>query len=445
MKRQELLSLIGALILTITIPLTLLLVGQRQIFEKRAFVSGGAASLSLLPASGTFAPGDDLDININLNTGGEEVYGFEITLTFDSSVLEARETEVDTAGADLSFPLVFKNNISGGKAEFHASISPGTSYINGAGSIGTLKLRVRGDASLGETSLDFVPSGGDQCAVYNRGIADILGAAPEGVYTIGTAEECEVDGDCDDGNLCTTDRCVDGVCAYELVSCGSNAHCDSATGDCVCDNSYGDCNEDLEEEGSDGCEVNLMTDEANCNSCGNQCAAEELCQSGECVFPDGPVLTFQVQLEGRHGKHPAKVKLLVKQDGQEVIDETVEIDENGSAQIDLRTDGGDWLPSGAYETFVKGPQHLRKEKTLIIEEGVSDYSLDFGRALAGDISGLGGGEGDNRIDSFDIVFWQTEWNPRQDVESRADINLDLRVNVADSAYIYKNFWEEGDN
>ena len=81
MKHKERLSLIGALILTATIPLTLLLVMQRQLIEKMAFEPGGNAVLSLLPSSGTLNQKDNLDIDINLNTGGEEVYGFEITLT----------------------------------------------------------------------------------------------------------------------------------------------------------------------------------------------------------------------------------------------------------------------------------------------------------------------------------------------------------------------------
>ena len=177
------------------------------------------------------------------------------------------------------------------------------------------------------------------------------------------------------------------------------------------------------------------------------CDSFRLCEKTEISCPvEEPRLSFQIELEARYGKHSADVKFVVKEGGEEVIDETVEVDKNGSAQVELKGDDDEWLSPGTYEVFVKGLQHLRKKKTLEIEVGTEEYTLDFGKALAGDIFSTGEQEDEKGgvINSFDIVFWQTEWSPRQDVESRADINLDLRVNVADFAYIYKNFWEEGD-
>jgi parallel beta-helix repeat protein len=60
----------------------------------------------------------------------------------------------------------------------------------------------------------------------------------EKVEYIEVAGECETDEDCDDGDLCTTDSCVDGECVFEPVDCddgdpNTNDYCDPDTGECV--------------------------------------------------------------------------------------------------------------------------------------------------------------------------------------------------------------------
>ena len=407
MKHKERLSLIGALILTATIPLTLLLVMQRQLIEKMAFEPGGNAVLSLLPSSGTLAPGDDLDIDINLNTGGEEVYGFEITLTFDPEVLEAREAAVDTTGASLSFSIPLINEVQEDGVRFHAMINPSLeNYVNGAGSIGTIRLKVKDDAPTGGTSLTFVKEGGEQCTVYDQNISDVLGTVQDGEYIIAS------------GGTPTPTPTGSGTPTPTPTSTSTPTPTPTGTG------------------------TPTPTGTATPTPTATPTATPTPTPTP--TLSPFPRLDLSVELEGRYGKHSAEVKFIVKQDGQEVIDKTTEIGKNGNVQIDLQRDNGEWLLPGTYQISIKGPQHLRRERALVIKSGVTNYSLDFGKALAGDISGPGGSEGDNKIDSFDLVFWQNEWNPREDVDSRADINRDGRVNAVDFAYIYKNFWEEGD-
>ncbi|PXF60373.1 MAG: hypothetical protein C4B58_00625 [Deltaproteobacteria bacterium] len=45
------------------------------------------------------------------------------------------------------------------------------------------------------------------------------------VEYIEVAGECEIDEDCDDGDLCTTDSCVDGECVFEPVDCDDGDPC----------------------------------------------------------------------------------------------------------------------------------------------------------------------------------------------------------------------------
>jgi len=175
MTTRKLIGIIAIVALVISIPLTLALVRMRQEIRKSAFVAEGASSIALLAGQDTVAPGDPLDVTINLNTGGEDVYGFSITIEFNPQIFEPRESKVDTSDADLAFPLEFKNSVTPGKVEFDQSINPGESYINGAGKIGTIKLRVRDDAPLGTATINLVTSGDGQSGVYNRSLQDTLG------------------------------------------------------------------------------------------------------------------------------------------------------------------------------------------------------------------------------------------------------------------------------
>jgi len=45
--------------------------------------------------------------------------------------------------------------------------------------------------------------------------------------------ECSTDDDCDDTDLCTVDRCEDGVCVNDPVECTDGESCDPETGTCV--------------------------------------------------------------------------------------------------------------------------------------------------------------------------------------------------------------------
>ncbi|AKF08205.1 Tryptophan synthase alpha chain [Sandaracinus amylolyticus] len=115
-------------------------------------------------------------------------------------------------------------------------------------------------------------------------------------------------GDCDadltsaTGNGCETAVSTDvtncGACGNACDLANATAGCDA--GGCViatCDEGFLDC----DTSPTNGCEVSLADDAANCGACGNACAAGEVCGAGACVVPAGEDCGNPIALTpGRH-------------------------------------------------------------------------------------------------------------------------------------------------
>ncbi len=145
-----------------------------------------------------------------------------------------------------------------------------------------------------EDNCPFVANA-DQVDVNANGIGD-------------ACDGCLSNEDCDDGDPCTIDICVNGTCANtpENVVCTQNVDlvcgCDGITyqnscfaelvggvywtaGACPCSSGYADCNGSF----YDGCETNLTNDTNNCGACGVVCMDDgdpntyEYCENGVCI------------------------------------------------------------------------------------------------------------------------------------------------------------------
>jgi len=106
---------------------------------------------------------------------------------------------------------------------------------------------------------------------------------------LSTFEHC---GSC--GNLCSEGKaCSEGICVDPLpgqgcsgqpagTSCGYHMQC-NASSDCICQEDWGDCNNDE----TDGCETNLLTNWLHCDMCNNACNSDEICENGICIEESG--------------------------------------------------------------------------------------------------------------------------------------------------------------
>ncbi len=82
---------------------------------------------------------------------------------------------------------------------------------------------------------------------------------------------CEVDVDSDPANC--------GMCGATCTIPHGTAACTNGTcGVGTCDSGWTDCNDDP----TDGCEANLQNDSMNCGACGSICMGQEQCHSGQC-------------------------------------------------------------------------------------------------------------------------------------------------------------------
>ena len=128
-------------------------------------------------------------------------------------------------------------------------------------------------STLKSTAVDLGAGGFD--GVFGAGRIDALAA----VTSVGTPE-CDVDGDCNDSNACTTDTCSGCLCVHTPVVCNDNDPCTADS----CDPSA-------------GCQHTTLADGAPCPD-NTLCNGDETCLAGVCVpgtpleCDDGEVCTI---------------------------------------------------------------------------------------------------------------------------------------------------------
>ena len=144
----------------------------------------------------------------------------------------------------------------------------------------------------------------DGCEINTDTDAEHCGWCNNTCIPPGDAESICVNGQCD--FICDDDfhRCDEACygeeneyfCGEDCIDCSENLHghdqtaCDSGFCSYSCIEPYKDCNEDIGQEGGDGCEANLTTHPNHCGDCGINCE-DRLndndaagCVNRECTF-----------------------------------------------------------------------------------------------------------------------------------------------------------------
>lgn len=168
--------------------LTVFIAGFLYLLLSPVLVFAQSATLSMVPASGTFNPGCTFSLAISVNTGGAQTDGTDAILFYDPTRFTATSIQSGTIYSD--YP---GNNIDTQAGRITISgLSSVTTAFSGSGTLATMNFTVVNNAPVGasQVKFDFDPSDKAKTTdsnVVERGtIADILGQVVDGNYTVGT-------------------------------------------------------------------------------------------------------------------------------------------------------------------------------------------------------------------------------------------------------------------
>lgn len=139
-----------------------------------------AATLMLSPETGNFAIGDEFDVNIMLDTVGEEVNGVDVTINYDSTMLDVVTLTEGTLFGN--YPI---KSASAGVVTFTGIITTGspTGYT-GQGVFGTVKFKVK-QTGTAQVTFDFTQGAiADSNVVSKTSGQDLLTAVTNGSYIL---------------------------------------------------------------------------------------------------------------------------------------------------------------------------------------------------------------------------------------------------------------------
>ena len=140
------------------------------------------ASFSLSPASGTYQVGTAFNVNINLNTGGNETSGSDAILLYEPEKIEAKGI---TAGTIYSSYPVKTINSTAGKISISGITSDAASSFSGEGTFATINFR---PLSSGTTTIrfNFTQDEPTDSNVAKKGTQgeDILASVSNATYTL---------------------------------------------------------------------------------------------------------------------------------------------------------------------------------------------------------------------------------------------------------------------
>jgi hypothetical protein len=145
--------------------------------------------LSLEPAQVQASQGEVVQLEIQVESGSQEVDGVEVHLDFDPLYLHVVDsegeaaTEIEDAGA-LDWELVNTADNVAGEIDFAAGSVP-PDLPSGTLTIGTIRFKALQDTGSAGTQVSFVTRDGNPTNITHQGLS-VLDEAVPGVVTVGT-------------------------------------------------------------------------------------------------------------------------------------------------------------------------------------------------------------------------------------------------------------------
>lgn len=131
---RKIVGIVLGIILVAAVPLTVLLVGQRQELRKKA---APATTLSLVPSTVTKKAGDVFTLEAQMDTGENRVVAVEIHVVYDPAVLEAQ-----TITNGPLFPNVLASGVvERGTASISVGAATTTNPVTGTGTAATIRFK----------------------------------------------------------------------------------------------------------------------------------------------------------------------------------------------------------------------------------------------------------------------------------------------------------------
>ncbi|OGD56831.1 hypothetical protein A2V71_00955 [Candidatus Berkelbacteria bacterium RBG_13_40_8] len=149
------------------------------------------ATLALQPATSTVNVDSTFNVDIILNTGGQDTVATDAVLTYNSQELEVQDADNTKTGVQIAGGTLYATeplntvDVTAGKISYLGAIVTGsTTRYNGTGTLATIAFKALKVAT--PSSVNFVYTAGqtNDSNVATEAATDILGSVTNGSYTL---------------------------------------------------------------------------------------------------------------------------------------------------------------------------------------------------------------------------------------------------------------------
>ena len=463
---------------------------KRQVVKKKAAI--GNVNVRLDPATGTHQPGEEFNVNINIEAGGYKISGMDLNLTFDMNKFQILQftPNPNTFGNNIDLPVAWLGETTGSARLVALNISANLPTGNFVAGTIKVKGKVASDTpvTLSINKVTSIFTGMDSVVTPPTGAGDVslaIDQTTNGSYTIGAGGA-----GCSGISYSINPSNPQKDQAFRISASRANAvSCYSDWDEIGYQLDGGVCHNGTNISGatgyywgfpqglSDGTHTFKLTVHTQNESCGCTCNAFTFtvgpastlipptptltpspmptATPGPTLIPSPtptpppniPVLSFRIKFQGvttKRDDQKVKVRVVKGSFEKDFTDIGVSADDNGvySGTVVLVD-----VPAGSdYKIFIKGPKHLARKFCTNgqtsrcsgdgqISLAVGNNNFDFSKLVleAGDLPNPNDGMiQDGVVNSLDYSLWKDRFG-RDDsnILAVADVNLDGIVNSGD--------------